>query len=285
MQPLNALSLAPDANDWLANTHHPHILHVFDQACNLINERREVLSVVTSQIGNGPFNLVVEEDACFAEHLNLQSPISNSVSRLYLGDLNIIITGAKLWSPYPDWEKLHDQRDLLFEGLRFCLSSWKPVEAHSTNTSLQTLLSDLSFALANADIPTALTKTRKLAGLGPGLTPSGDDIILGAVLAVRIVHPLKIARALAEAVTNTAAPLTTSLSAAWLRSAGRGEAGIMWHDFLDALASTDPISIRGAMDKILAVGATSGADALSGFISTCLRWKKLMNTRSQNLRS
>ena len=59
----------------------------------------------------------------------------------------------------------------------------------------------------------------------------------------------------------------------------------MWHDFLDALASTDPISIRGAMDKILAVGATSGADALSGFISTCLRWKKLMNTRSQNLRS
>ena len=74
---VNAVSLAPDARDWLANSRHPRILHVFDRACNLINERREILSIVTQQIGNGAFNLVVEDDVLFSEHLNLPAKSSN----------------------------------------------------------------------------------------------------------------------------------------------------------------------------------------------------------------
>ena len=84
MQSINSLSLAPDVRDWLANSRQPRILHVFDHACNLINVHREVLSIVTSQIGNGPFNLVIEGDILFSEHLNLQSPISNSPNHLNL---------------------------------------------------------------------------------------------------------------------------------------------------------------------------------------------------------
>lgn len=56
---VTALSLAPTVNDWRADSRQPRILHVFDHASNLINERGEVLSVVTPQIGNGPFNLVI----------------------------------------------------------------------------------------------------------------------------------------------------------------------------------------------------------------------------------
>jgi len=59
MQLINALSIAPDVNSWLANSRQLRILHIFDRACNLINERRKVLSIVTQQIGNGPFNLVI----------------------------------------------------------------------------------------------------------------------------------------------------------------------------------------------------------------------------------
>ena len=59
MQFINVLSVAPDVNNWLANSRLPRILYVFDRACNLINEPREVLSIVTPQIGNGPFNLVM----------------------------------------------------------------------------------------------------------------------------------------------------------------------------------------------------------------------------------
>ena len=68
-------------------------------------------------------------------------------------------------------------------------------------------------------------------------------------------------------MTNVAAPLTTSLSAAWLRSAGRGEAGILWHEFFDALSLGDSSAIQLQITKLLSIGHTSGADALAGFIA------------------
>lgn len=111
MQSINALSVASDVNDWLANSRHSRILHVFDQACNLINERREILSIVTPQIGNGPFNLVVDDDVLFSEHLNVNSRISIRGNQLILGDLTVHIVDAKLWSPHPDWKVLHAKRD------------------------------------------------------------------------------------------------------------------------------------------------------------------------------
>jgi hypothetical protein len=148
-----------------------------------------------------------------------------------------------------------------------------------STTGLQSLISNLSSAFAIADISSALTITSKLAGLGVGLTPAGDDFILGSLLAAWIIHPPEIASTLAEEIANTAAPLTTSLSAAWLKSAGRGEAGILWHEFFEALISRDKISVEDSIEKILAVGATSGADALAGFIGTFRYWEKLVNAK------
>jgi hypothetical protein len=252
---INAVSLAPDARDWLANSHQPRILHVFDHACNVVNEHREVLSIVTAQIGNGPFNLVIEDDVLFPNHLNAQSQISISANQLILGDLTINTVNASLWSPRPDWEMLHANRNDIINQL---MSS--PITNYESPIS-----NSLISSLANADLPCSLTATQKLAGLGIGLTPAGDDFIIGALLAAWIIHPLDVARVLAEEITNVAAPLTTSLSAAWLRSAGKGEVGILWHQFFDALISANHAGVQEAMDKILAVGETSGADALAGF--------------------
>src|SRR5687767_7094412 len=105
-QSIHALSFAPDVNNWLTNSRHSRVLHIFDRACNLINEHGDVLSLVTMQIGNGPFHIVINDNVLFSEHLNLQSPISNSANQLHLGDLNIHTAGAKLWNPQPDWQKL-----------------------------------------------------------------------------------------------------------------------------------------------------------------------------------
>jgi hypothetical protein len=107
----DAASITLVARDWLANSRYPRILHIFDRACNLINERREVLSIVGPQIGNGPFNLVLENNVFFPEHLNFQSQVSRSVNQLTLGDLSIHTADAKLWVPRPDWESLHTKKN------------------------------------------------------------------------------------------------------------------------------------------------------------------------------
>lgn len=265
MHSINILSLAPSACYWLVGSRHMRILHVFEHACNLINERREVLSIVTPQIGNGPFNLVIQDEVLFSDHLNLESPISVFPKQLNLGDLTIHTKDAKLWSPRPDWEMLHARRDDILSQLTKLLVT----NYQSPISNLQSSNSLIS-AFANADLPSSLTAAQKLAGLGMGLTPAGDDFILGAVLAAWIIHPPEIARVLAKEVTDVAAPLTTSLSAAWLRSAGRGETGVLWHNFFEDLNSADTNAIQESIDKILSVGETSGADALSGFIGTLM---------------
>lgn len=308
MQSIHALSLAPDVNNWLANSSQPRILHIFDHACNLINERGEVLSVVSPEIGNGPFNLVIprlrksherladsgaswQTSEVFLDHLHAQSLISIRAGQLTLGDLTVKTTDAELWSPRPDWDKLHARRDDILNHILSLrgressaqsnpLASWE-IDFRGPATTLpfakyQSPISDsVASALATADLASSLTAARKLAGLGQGLTPAGDDFILGAVFAAWIIHPPEIARKLAEEITDTAALLTASLSAAWLRSAGKGEAGILWHDFFNALNAGDESAIQLQFTKILSMGHTSGADSLSGFIGVFTSWMEI----------
>ncbi len=285
MQLINALSLTPAVNNWLANSRHPPILHVFDPACNLINERREVLSIVTPQIGNGPFNLVIEDDVLFSDFLNLQSPVSTTLNHLTLGNLITLTGNTTLWSPRPTWDMLHAKRDDILDQL-----TQLPITNYKFSNSP---ISSLSYSLAIADLPSSLTAAQQLAGLGIGLTPAGDDFIMGAMYATWIIHPIEIAKPLTTAIAETAAPLTTSLSAAWLRSAGRGEAGELWHELFNALLLPNPnpsTSLRTslqpfdfAQDKspisnLLSIGHTSGADALAGFICTFISYAESQTT-------
>lgn len=297
MQSLRALSLAPSINDWLANSRHPRILHVFDRACNLINEHSGILSIVTSEIGNGPFNLVIETDLLFVEHLSLETPVSTSANQLSLGNLTIHITDAIPWNPRPDWELLHSKKDEIVKRLtQLPIIAEHPfgtnyfmqggldtpsasASGYSTTSILKfsnPLISSLSSALAAANISTAKILASQLAGLGQGLTPSGDDFIMGALHAAWILHPPEVAKQLTEEIANTATPLTTSLSAAWIRSAGRGEAGELWHQLFDTLVAGDEVEIQKRVKKILAVGETSGADALAGFVDVFENWERMV---------
>src|SRR6266536_640124 len=117
MQTIRALFLTHRVIDWLGSSNYPRILHVFDRGCNLTNEQNEVLSIVTSQIGRGPFNLVVQNEVLFSNDLNVNSPISISGNQLTLGNLIIDIADAQLWNPRPDWERLHAKRDHIIEQL------------------------------------------------------------------------------------------------------------------------------------------------------------------------
>jgi hypothetical protein len=276
MQTIHSGSLTEHVKNWLAASHHARVLHVFADACNLINEHVEVLSVVTQKIGNGPFNLVIEKDILFSDHLNAESKISIQPNQLTLEYLNINVDKAQLWSPCPNWEIMHGKRRNILNQV-ISLPKWESYIKQEIASSQNTLLAitpstincrSIISAIASADFTNSVNSAKQLAGLGQGLTPSGDDFILGAVLAAWIVHPHDVAGVLAEEVTKAAAPLTTSLSAAWLRSAGRGEAGILWHNFFNALIAGDPKVIQLQIGRLLSIGHTSGADAFAGFMST-----------------
>ena len=271
MRTIQALSFAPKVHEWMMKARHPRVLHVFEHACNLIDENRDVISIVNPRIGAGPFSCVVDPELFFPEHVDAQTPISVQANQIKLGNLLISTDGATQWNPRPNWEALHANREPILH-----LSIHLPARSLPVGlTNYQSLISNLSSSFTSADLPTAKQTASNLAGLGIGLTPSGDDIIMGALYAAWIIHPPEIASVLASEVAETASALTTSLSAAWLKSAGRGEAGYLWHQFFESMLTGE--DIQSKIKNILAVGHTSGTDALTGFMGVLTCWNESTN--------
>lgn len=116
-----------------------------------------------------------------------------------------------------------------------------------------------------------------LAGLGPGLTPSGDDLLAGAMIALALLAPAR-APGVAARILAGARDRTTRISRAYLDAAAAGEAGEAWHALASLLAGpagTDRArDLAGAVGRILSFGETSGSDMLAGFVLAmreCLR--------------
>jgi hypothetical protein len=100
---------------------------------------------------------------------------------------------------------------------------------------------------------------RHLGGLGPGLTPAGDDALAGIVLTLHVsgVDERRL-RAVVELVRST------TLSLAYLRWAARGQCIEPAHRLLAALTGTDPEPVAAAASRLARHGASSGADLLLG---------------------
>jgi|GEM_PF-3159614 len=108
---------------------------------------------------------------------------------------------------------------------------------------------------------------RGLIGLGPGLTPSGDDFLMGALAALDGLGQTNMHAALGAAVV-AAAGGTSPLSASLLRAAAAGHVGEKLHVMVAALLAGDTDAAIAAAARI---GHTSGWDALAGAVVTSRR--------------
>ena len=126
-------------------------------------------------------------------------------------------------------------------------------------------------AAALRDEPQGLPRLlAQVVGRGPGLTPAGDDVLVGMLAALRLA-PSTQAAAHAAILARSVEPLlasTTDLSAHLLRQAARGLFGRALHELVSALADdTAPDPLRERIARVLAIGATSGADACAGVLA------------------
>lgn len=104
---------------------------------------------------------------------------------------------------------------------------------------------------------------RTLVGLGPGLTPSGDDALSGALLTLRATGHDQAGRRLAGAMRRTW-HRTTSISASLLDAAARGYATPAVTDLFRAVSAGDAAAVTRCLPAVLAVGHSSGADLVAG---------------------
>jgi hypothetical protein len=282
---LQGLTIAPSAQTWLAKAELPRLLHVFGPACNLVDENGNLLSVVLSSIGPQPFALVVrlEDDGQelpfdFGHHLSLDSSVSLEDGLLCIGPLVVETESAIRWSPRPPWS---DIQPAALHKAAVLASTLLKDEASPASIAAKALgLRDyllheqvtmawqvLSQGILAYDGTLCRVGAAQLAGLGPGLTPAGDDFLVGVLYGLWASWPPDVAARLAEDIVQEASARTTKLSAAWLKAAGAGEAGEIWHRLWRAAIEDDHRQLLVTCRRVLATGETSGADTLAGLVA------------------
>jgi hypothetical protein len=106
---------------------------------------------------------------------------------------------------------------------------------------------------------------RGLIGLGPGLTPSGDDFFVGALALLDAIVERDAHAVLARAMREPLLKLTTPLSACFLRAATAGQVGEALHRAVSSVLKGEVDSAAAFAGKI---GHSSGWDMMAGVITT-----------------
>lgn len=125
-------------------------------------------------------------------------------------------------------------------------------------------LTELAALLAAHPCPVdADLSVEELVGLGPGLTPAGDDVLAG--LLVGLHHHPALRDPLAAEATALAPARTNALSAALLRHATAGHSVPAVADVADALAGHRP-DLPATVARLVAVGHSSGSALAHGLL-------------------
>jgi len=249
------------------------VLAVFDRACDLVTTEGDVIALVTPDIGDGPLNIVANTQPGDFETFARDTAATLQRANLQIGNVRVDLREAAVWEPCPGWNTLRDHSDIIASRL----PTLREIAVCRVPAASCAVGADFAAALCgrprgsplpagwNGDLAQLRQGATQLAGLGNGLTPAGDDFLCGVMLWTWLAHPTP--SEFCRVVVEVAAPRTTTLSAAFLRSAAKGECSAAWHRLLNALASGPHDELDAATVEVLAHGATSGADTLAGFLA------------------
>lgn len=223
----------------------------------------QVVAVVTGEATRLPNAVVLNGDLPRAE-------VGDDAA---VGDGSIEVGAVSLragrwWNPTPRLGPADPAR--LAEALavmsKTCASSPRRSGLDRSRT-----VAELAVGCAAGSLVRMIDAAEGLVGLGPGLTPSGDDILSGLLVSLRHLglaagaeRAVQLAGWLAAAVTFDARTRTTPISATLLHCAARGEASAEVLAVLRGIAGRQ--ALEPALNRLLRIGHTSGADLAWGLL-------------------
>jgi len=220
----------------------------------------DVVGVLASDAARLPLGCVLFRPSNGRSLVNAAAgaPARVGGGRLVVGDLTV--SAASWWDPRP---KLPTARPaLLPEGVRQLRAALYGEGVPHSAFALPGLpagpsgpLAALRGSVRRADVDAALRTATRLVGLGPGLTPAGDDVLAGLTAGLVLLgHPA--AERFAAGVTSLPPGRTTELSRALLRHAAAGRVSGEFAAVLRGLVGHG--SLTPAVTALLATGSTSG---------------------------
>ena len=286
--PLAAELIGPIAAEILQAAGDAEVVALFERSAYVMCASG-LVCIGEPSIGAGPFNVIIpkrvpSEATPFGLHIGMKG-VAGAGQLTLGGDLVLATDRAIEWMPPPfatttaaqtakglDTLQRHMTSRVPADGVAAVLfaPSSKPAKtptAMAATGLITTLATSTAAAFASgAWSEDALRAAILLVGLGPGLTPSGDDLLGGFMLALTARGHQSLRDALWRAISTELDDLTVPVSAMHLSAAADGMAAEAVHLLINAVLTGDAGAIPARLNAVLAIGATSGADAVAGIV-------------------
>ncbi|MBU4561336.1 DUF2877 domain-containing protein [bacterium] len=265
---------------------------VFSKAFNIRTKENELISIVATEKLNGPNRILLKlpEDEDFISFgIKKEARAVGTTQKISINNGNFLISlrEAKKWSPKVEIEKKRPssrvrdnlaslQKDFSTEkeknkkaspitrGEPCFLSSFE----NSISQELRIRTQELTKSIKERNLPEVSKNIKRLIGFGEGLTPSGDDFLVGLIASLHFLgnsesqHLLK----KIKRIINLEKEKTTFLSGKFLEYACQGRFPETILYLIEAIFSGSRQGTEKTARRCLDFGATSGRDTLLGIV-------------------
>lgn len=187
-----------------------------------------------------PFGLMLRKEVMdYIKPLFKEAKLSFHQGRLVIGNFQLTIENSREASTYIQKKEL--KTDLFLELLEVYVKQ-SPLIEYSLNENLEKLV-------------------KELIGFGQGLTPSGDDFIVGLLALNSRINflPSSIFSVIEKKINDKQ---TTDVSIAYLKSALEGQYSTAVVEVMNEL--DNPVRLSKALELLAQTGHTSGKDTIYG---------------------
>ena len=285
--------------------HFSGVIHsIFHHACNVSLEDDVLLTLVSSEKGHPAqgIRLRTSPGFTFLNQLRVGQPVAcrGGILRISGSDLSIDLRTACLWHidlkglridlHQPDmaqawavaWLGLLKHRSGI--GISAMIAGNPAPRQPPGISPIQTLVERavrtvpvLIEATRNLQMDATIAAVSPLIGLGPGLTPSGDDFIVGYLAGLWSTagsdsSRLRFMSSLGSRLSQAAAG-TNAISRTYMKSAVNGNVSEPIATLAQRIGQAKGMDgVRDATRTALQVGNTSGTDGVLGLLLGCLGW-------------
>ncbi len=291
--------------DVLKEEDYGRVHSVYTRTINIVLHKK-IVALQPYGLQKTPMTISVQEDDKAFNRLKIRRNDRVVLCKNYLSinRYRFDIRNYQLWDPKLDYLDLQlediDRQTIKYlsdllkvygsrEGLRdialfLVLKNFSNTFAGSgNNKSLLakglSMTNNLFALLKRGEVDRAVETMGGFIGLGPGLTPSGDDFLVGFISILLIVETnmalinefrLKLISKIASLLNKT-----TFLAGEFLKYSCKREFCQVFHDFFTALEEKNTNKILISTMAFIKLGHSSGSDSLSGIITGLVLIKEL----------
>lgn len=245
-------------------------------------EDGELYTIACKEIDNGPNTLIVDAASIKEWNVQVNDKVCTGNNHISLGNkLTITIERANCWEgilpTYPtdifvlkknvEQMKRHIETYGTGGGIKsksFCESPFELEMSKMLHERTNLVLN----GLLNKQIQRALKHAVSLIGLGPGLTPSGDDFLVGLFTTFHLNGSyLSQHKEFCKEIEKVAKTATNDISYMALKKASDGKVRESIITLIEVLLTGEKEELILSLNNVLNIGSSSGTDIALGILA------------------